>query len=211
MEPPTEIEFNGKIYKRYPDSVARSHRVYYVQGTAPKARTYLHRDIWEYHNGPIPDDYDVHHIDGDSFNNTIENLTLMKHGEHSNLHFSEWYAENKEKQLAHLENVRPLTVEWHRSEEGRTWHKEHWQKTIGRIIEKKEFICLNCLNQFTSRTSMKSVKFCSEKCGERYRWRTQLDTDRSCEICGAPFKAYKKSKRKTCSSKCRYTLMHRNR
>ncbi|KKN01471.1 hypothetical protein LCGC14_1127420 [marine sediment metagenome] len=103
--PPTEIEFNGNAYFRLPNSEYRSHRVYYR--THESNRTYLHRDIWEYHHGPIPIDHCVHHIDGNSFNNAIENLTIMKHGEHSNLHFSEWYAKNNPRKLAEV-----LTEKW---------------------------------------------------------------------------------------------------
>ncbi|MFM5231688.1 HNH endonuclease [Aeromonas media] len=37
---------------------------------------YVHRIIWEIHNGPIPDGYMIDHIDGDRSNNHIENLRL---------------------------------------------------------------------------------------------------------------------------------------
>ncbi len=50
------------------------------------AGRFIHRAIWESVHGPIPSGYVVHHIDHDKANNSIENLTLMLHGEHSSYH-----------------------------------------------------------------------------------------------------------------------------
>lgn len=47
-------------------------------------KTLMHRDIWEYHNGTIPEGMVVHHIDHNRANNAIENLQLLdtrKHGD----------------------------------------------------------------------------------------------------------------------------------
>ena len=41
----------------------------------------LHRVVWTYHNGPIPDGAFIDHIDGDRRNNTIENLRLASNSE----------------------------------------------------------------------------------------------------------------------------------
>ena len=45
-----------------------------------------HRYIWEQHNGPIPDGYEVHHKDLDSHNNDIANLELMAVHDHRSYH-----------------------------------------------------------------------------------------------------------------------------
>lgn len=45
-----------------------------------------HRYIWEQHNGPIPDGYEVHHKDLNSHNNDITNLELMKIHDHRSYH-----------------------------------------------------------------------------------------------------------------------------
>jgi hypothetical protein len=49
-------------------------------------RKLLHRDVWEFYNGLIPDKYDVHHIDHDKSNNKIENLELLPKSEHARLY-----------------------------------------------------------------------------------------------------------------------------
>jgi len=53
-----------------------------------------YRKIWIQHNGPIPKDeegrsYDIHHIDKDRSNNSIENLMCVSIEEHYNIHFNQ--------------------------------------------------------------------------------------------------------------------------
>lgn len=43
----------------------------------------MHRDVWEFDNGEIPQGYDVHHIDRDRSNNNIDNLKLLSKQEHA--------------------------------------------------------------------------------------------------------------------------------
>ena len=44
--------------------------------------------LYEQHNGPIPDGYDVHHIDGNHYNNDLDNLQVVSRSEHMHLHKS---------------------------------------------------------------------------------------------------------------------------
>jgi hypothetical protein len=53
-----------------------------------------YRRIYESYHGPIPKDndgrsYEIHHIDGDRTNNSIENLKLVTIQEHYDIHFSQ--------------------------------------------------------------------------------------------------------------------------
>lgn len=53
-----------------------------------------YRKIWEDANGPIPLDYsgrkmEVHHIDGDRTNNSLDNLQLLTIDEHYDIHYNQ--------------------------------------------------------------------------------------------------------------------------
>ena len=50
---------------------------------------YLHRHIWEEKFGEIPKGFIIHHKDGNTKNNLIENLQIMTQSEHLKLHQAE--------------------------------------------------------------------------------------------------------------------------
>ena len=45
-----------------------------------------HRWVWERVNGPIPVGYEIHHRNGDGWDNRIGNLELMGVSEHRSMH-----------------------------------------------------------------------------------------------------------------------------
>jgi len=49
-------------------------------------RSYLHRDVWEKHNGPIPEGFEIHHRDENKANNDIANLEMLTCSEHGARH-----------------------------------------------------------------------------------------------------------------------------
>ena len=69
-----KTEFNGRIYSLH------------STGYLYRGRQALHRVVWEYHNGAIPDGYHVHHVDEDKTNNDIGNLKIISAGDHVNIH-----------------------------------------------------------------------------------------------------------------------------
>ena len=40
-----------------------------------------HRLVWEHHNGLVPNDMEIHHINGVRDDNRIENLALVSHAD----------------------------------------------------------------------------------------------------------------------------------
>lgn len=58
----------------------------YYRATHRYEHTSLHRYKYQKEVKPIPDDWDVHHIDGNKLNNKIENLQALPKSEHTKLH-----------------------------------------------------------------------------------------------------------------------------
>lgn len=121
---PTQ-EFNWKIFKLYPWE--RYYSWFWKR---------MHEYVWEYYNWKIYKWFQIHHKNKNTFDNDIKNLEIKTTKNHLSEHFKEYYYNNKEKVLKHLENVRHLTKDWHKSEEWINWHREHakkcsfWKKTI---------------------------------------------------------------------------------
>lgn len=78
----------------------------------------LHRMVWEYHNGKIPQGYHVHHVDEDRSNNAIENLRLMPGNEHVSVHANE--QERVDMSRGNIERAREAARRWHARRLG--WH-----------------------------------------------------------------------------------------
>ena len=114
----TKQRFNDKIYTLY-----RGEK-YFSKGTKR-----LHRVVWEVHNGEIPGGYDIHHKDHDKTNNQIDNLELVNSGEHRSLHVKMYHRNNPDAARKNLEKVQDKCREWHKSEKGNEWHKNHYEET----------------------------------------------------------------------------------
>ena len=126
--PVEQVTFNGFRYRRYPTAKRPVHRRYFS-----RAGHLLHRDVWEFHNGPIPKGYQVHHIDEDTGNNDITNLECLTFAEHRAKHADEYVKRGRSpEQLAHLASVNAKAAEWHRSEAGKAWHAQHNENLRGR-------------------------------------------------------------------------------
>jgi HNH endonuclease len=160
------IVYRGHRYRRYPDSPHRQHRCYF-HATGPR-RGFLHRHIWEdYYECKVPPKHDIHHIDGDTLNNAIDNLECIPKSRHMAMHLAE--RSSTPEHLAHLAAIRPMAAAWHASDAGTEWHsvngRKSWSKRVKTII-----VCRCCskevLTFFPDRT-----QFCNQNCRARYRRR----------------------------------------
>ena len=73
------VIFNGKKYYL-------NKRGYYRRYDEHRKMFLLHRDIWDFYNGPIPLKHDIHHVDFNKFNNDISNLICLSKHDHQKLH-----------------------------------------------------------------------------------------------------------------------------
>lgn len=58
----------------------------YIRISKNGQRKYLHTLIWEQHNGPLPKGYQLHHIDHNPHNNSLDNLLPVTPIQHRRLH-----------------------------------------------------------------------------------------------------------------------------
>lgn len=172
---------------------------YYLNSTIRKR---LHRYVWEFYNGEIPDGYHIHHIDRDKSNNDISNLEMIEQHEHEKLHGSMLTEEERERYRNNLsEKARPKASEWHKSEVGKEWHKRHYETVSKEVLHSMyDFKCQNCGKEFSGEHGS---KFCSNKCKSAYRRKIGIDNvGRICAYCGNEFETNKYSNTKTCSRSC---------
>jgi len=109
--------FNGMRFHKKPNGY---WKLGFEQGG-----TYMHRYVWSYWNGKIPDGHHIHHKDGDKSNNMLENLELISASDHARLHSrsNKWIgSKGNVKQLA---SARKKSKAWHSSKEGIEWHSEN--------------------------------------------------------------------------------------
>lgn len=169
---------------------------YYLNSTHRKR---LHRAVWEYHNGPIPKGYHIHHKDFNKNNNDLSNLTLIESKAHEKLHgdFNSLFIYDEQKKR--MDYARTYASEWHSSTEGRAWHKRQYEVTKAKLHEMKNLVCDFCGKNFMAEKG----RFCSNKCKSAWRRKQGLDdVIKVCGYCGKEFKTNKYSKAKYCSHTC---------
>lgn len=162
----------------------------------------LHVYVWEKYNGEIPKGYQIHHINGNKDDNSIENLQMLSSFEH---HHGHGIRRDKDKLRAYMDNARVYASEWHKSEAGREWHKEQWESTLGKEFEKfveKKCECCGKTYTVTSVCASRS-RFCSINCKAQYRRNSKVDNvDVVCPQCGKTFSTNKYARRIFCSDEC---------
>lgn len=148
LDPITQY-FDGGLYRLWPSDK-------YLSRGGKK----IHRDVWQGAFGPIPSGCHIHHRDHDPKNNLLANLECMPASQH--------LSENRaryERTIGPL--ARERAAEWHRSEEGRLWHRRHMQRvktwTKWKRVEK---LCLFCKKKYqgVERKSGQNQVYCTEKC-----------------------------------------------
>lgn len=173
---------------------------YYLNSTLRKR---MHRYVWEYYNGEIPKGYQIHHKDKDKSNNDISNLEAVPVSEHAKAHSIEKATLRRKEMIDNLNvNARPKAIEWHKSAEGRQWHKEQYERTKEKLHPEKQMICEMCGAEYTAKVSAEN-RFCSGKCKAAWRRKSGVDNEtRICAFCGKEFTANKYAKTETCSRTC---------
>lgn len=199
LEKPEEFYFDGVKYRL----MGQAKRYYLSQSTKNSERKKaigLHVAIWKKYNSKKSEKgFHIHHIDSNTFNNSPENLEYILSSEH----LKKKRNIDIDKVKENLNRIRHLTLEWHRSTEGRKWHSEH-----AKSIPKKKIscICFTCKKEFIAG---KLAKYCCNNCGDKARYSGTLEKyrrERVCEECKETYYTTKKhdfhKPRITCSHEC---------
>ena len=187
----------------------QSTGAYFQSGGKADAERLLHRRVWADAHGPIPKGFEVHHKDHDWRNNALWNLELAESGAHQREHMLRRNADPVHLADTHaaLALARVAAAEWHGSEAGLAWHREHGKRTWeGRASV--PMVCGECGSEFrtffATRGGDKATKYCSKRCGERARrfGRRYITDARACAFCGKGFMANRHRKTACCSRVC---------
>lgn len=164
LDPITQY-FNGGLYRLWPNET------YFARGGKK-----LHRDVWSSAFGPIPDGHHIHHRDANPKNNALSNLECIEAREHFKL---TWEQSSKREKRDFSDLARERAAEWHRSEEGRLWHKRLAERTQGWTKWRREqMACLWCSKLFEGivRKSGNQQKFCHPNCKAAYYRKRKADS-----------------------------------
>lgn len=175
-------EETGYRYRRYPESKHRNGRVYWVRTKPGGGAKYFHVDLWELHNGPVPEKHHIHHADHDPLNNSITNLICISASDHLSHHMSNLSEERVQQMRENMDRVREKASEWHRSEDGRAWHAQNslamWERR-----KPRQMTCECCGN--TYETIAQRSRFCSNACKSKKRRQEKSDwIEVPCNGCG---------------------------
>ena len=159
------VEVVSKTAQRF------NNRTYYKCGPYYQRKgSRLHRDVWIYHNGPIPAGYHVHHKDSNRENNDISNLALLNRHDHLSGHMQT--EERKIMCRESIDHAREYASKWHGSPEGLAYHsalgKANWEKR-----ETQTYTCTECSKEFSTKHIYSKGRnhFCHPNCKARYNYR----------------------------------------
>lgn len=171
---------------------------YWISVDYPRIRAHVW--VWQNNFGEVKKGYHIHHVDENKSNNEIDNLQEISAKDHALLHMTD---ERRKISSEWASIIRPLTKEWHASEEGNKWHSEHAKKTFKRD-HPIDYLCECCGSRFiVDVLDVKRTKFCSNKCKSKFRRDSGKDDIAiKCEWCGEEFKRNKYAKQRFCSKKC---------
>ena len=174
----------------------------------------LHRMVYTYHCGEIPESYEIHHIDHNPANNNISNLQCLTKNQHMSIHNSKadtvhLTCLNCGKTFTFSKRGRKLFCSIQCGNEHRAKNPELYE----------ERVCEYCGKTFTVLKSLK-VTCCSRACGARLHWKKEREKIgkpepariKTCPVCGKEFQVPSTNpNKKCCSTSCGYQSRKKNR
>ena len=186
----THQKFNGIVYGR---NLQRNDHFFKL--------VHLHRAVWTYYFGEIPDGYVIHHIDGDKSNNDISNLAIMTRIDHMKLHKSSIQKPQKHTKKTKFKCI-VCGKEYESVNNGRNLYcsKECLEQYKKTQLYAEIRICRFCGKEFLA-YKYGDQKFCSHKCSTDYTSQQNCFI-KICPKCGKEFSTLKHENHTYCSPEC---------
>lgn len=126
-----------------------------------KGNTYRHIAVWVEANGPVPEGYELHHIDHDPKNSNLSNLMLVTHADHMKIHAGWWRVDGEWwKRCPKCKRNLPLTEFYNRSRPGGGSHFF----TCRECSRARAFACARTRLQET-----RAGEYTCPECGDKFR------------------------------------------
>lgn len=189
---PPRVEYLGEEYQRFNDVIYKRNTGGYY-----RAQTNIHRAVYSYYRGHIPESDIIHHRDFNPANNNVENLEMMNAIEHRKLHVS---GQIPKPRVSFTCEYCGKVYETLNSGNNRFCSRECKDKA--KYIESMETrVCAYCGKEFQA-SKFNGNKCCSQSCGMKLHWQSHHE-ERACPICGEKFDTVKRSKQTFCSVDCK--------
>jgi len=187
---PPQVEIIDDIHQKF-DGI-----IYTIRDSSHYTKQLpMHRIIFAYYRGEIPEGYDIHHIDGDKSNNDISNLQCLTRSEHRAHHnknspCQQFICKQCGKTIFYTRGGRKdfCSTKCH----------SDWYRDNAHLLEERE--CDFCGKNFTAFPWQKR-QYCSQTCAKKAYWQAHHKTPDICPICGKLF-IKKRSSQQTCSRQC---------
>ena len=120
----------------------------------------LHRAVWHFYFGEIPAGMVVHHSNGNWEDNCPSNLEIIDKSKHSREHMLERLKDPEFSRKNEISRKKAVSKapEWHRSNEGREWHRAHGKETASRCFLPRDRECPDCKSTFSARCNNRKTR-----------------------------------------------------
>lgn len=122
----------------------------------------LHRQIWIDNFGPIPENYQIHHKNGDKLDNRLENLECVHIAEHRRIHNAQKEIQYQVCKIGSKLSLKKKRI-WYLLKEGKNIKAEN-SKVFWDKREDSTRICVICGVEYFSRSVKTKNGCCSNAC-----------------------------------------------
>lgn len=185
-------KFDGVVYRKKSDT-------HYGNGLQ------IHRVVYAYYFGEIPDDYIIHHIDANPANNDISNLQLLSKVEHGKLH---GFSQQVQKFVCVYCGKEFYAVKNANSKNGNKFCSSKCCQHFHNRAPLEVKHCQYCGKAFET-SHIRTKKYCSESCRRQSGYQRHEEV-RICSFCGKSFKVDRYRKTRYCSRDCYVNARYHN-